>query len=198
MVRVACVKKRDDDVVFEVEIFAKEQYVINYAVRTLFGCLYMPEPKDMNKEDDFYKCVVHPPSEYWNLHFAVIDVLHRMNRFEDLGMHVTFKGEDCFVEILDAHASGFSFAFTLSDPMLVQHREVYRLQHASNIDAESISQFFKTPNGPLICTNQTYHDVVGARAAELLHPSTQIVKDRGRMFAQLARGGQRCPDDETP
>lgn len=169
-----------------IEVNADDAFVVYYVVRKMFGCQYNPSPSNIVLVDEGTYAFKIYDRYNWTLQFTLLDLLSRMKIFGNGA--IDFHASDgCIIEIMgDKLDEGVQFGFELYDEALIREQAAYRLRYGNDINPSNIAEFYEIPNGNLVC-NGDYYRFVDKKAAILLHPDTQYVKNKERAFYHRAK-----------
>lgn len=181
--------RKDEDDSIMIHVMASEEFVVYYVVRTLFGCEYNPNPKNVKRIDDDvdeFEFIVRDRVNF-SVQYAMIDVLSRLKRFPE-DSSINFQtSNDCWVEKFDDDDdAGLQFSFNLRDENLRREKAAYRIRYGDDVNDQNISEFYKIEDGPLVCNKKRFHDFVGDKASRLMHPNSKFAQNLKRKFEHRA------------
>ena len=166
-------------------ITARKDFMVYYVVGKMFGCQHDPKPSNIEYDADGGDCyyTLYDAINY-SVQFSMIDTLNRLKNAFPNSDNLIFEGGDCFVEKYDDEnpENGLQFSFQLTDFRLEREEAAFRLKHKKEINDQNISDFFKIPDGPVVCSEDSYHTLVNKKAAEIFHPDGEFAQRRARRF----------------
>ena len=152
----------------KISITAKKNFIVYYVVRKVFGCEYDLKPIDIKYDDDECYYTLYDKIN-WSVQFSTIDILNRVkNAFPS--MFVNFEGNYFIEKDDDNPEHKLQFSFQLSDSQIKREEATFRLKHDSEINDQNIKDLFDIPDGPVVCSEDSYHTLVNKKDAERFDP----------------------------